>query len=495
MTYADGSTPKICIVGAGFSGLTAAIKLKKDLGLETFTLFDENNDVGGTWLVNTYPGCACDVQSHLYSWSFELNPNWSKNFSPQAEIWEYIRNTALKYDLYKHIHFNSKVKSLVWDEQISQWRVTVINKETKGEKEELFDVVINGPGALRVPSYPKEFEDFKGQKVHTAEWDSSISLENKVVGVVGSGASAVQVIIDSAPKVKELHCYQRKPAWISPRPQYEFSSTMKWIFNIFPPIMWLYRWLIFFFAEIRHGFFMQDSWGSKFATWALVRNLKKQIPAENPKQEQLIPKYTLGCKRIIKSENYYPTLALSHVKVYTEKIKEIREDRIGLEDGTSQKLDVLILATGFKVQDFFDPMQIKGKDDIDVMQAWKKEGPQTYFGICTSIAPNMFILLGPNTGLGHNSIIFMIECQVDFAIQIIREMMERGSRSVAVKQSTEEEFMEEVEEQLNKTVWKQGNCDSWYANAQGKITTLWPWNCRTYWKRTKVVDFSKFDFK
>jgi len=492
--YSDGTVPDICIIGAGYSGLTAGIQLKRELNLNSFTIFDENHDIGGTWLVNNYPGCACDVPSHLYSWSFELNPDWTETFSSSSEILTYMKRVVRKYELYGNIKLNTMVKSIIWNDSTLKWHVKTYNKVVKKEEERVFDIVMTGTGLLRTPKYPKEFETFKGTMIHSAEWDPTINLEDKIVGVVGSGSSAIQIIPSIASKVKELHCFQRKPAYVNERPQKTYSTLTKLLFRYIPPLMWFCRLFYFIYFELFRKFFDDGSWANNYGTTYSSKFLKQQIPDNEKLQKQLTPSFKYGCKRVLFHNDYYPTLNLSHVHLHTEKIIQIDGNKISCGDGTSQRIDVLILATGFEYRDYFDPLKVVGKDSIDVVQTWKENAPSGYLGIISNSMPNQFVLLGPTTALGHNSVVYMVECQVHFMITVLKEMMRRNAKCVLLKKETEDSYMEEVKSAMEKTVWVTGNCGSWYADTKGRITALWPYTCYEYWKRTKNVDFNHFEF-
>jgi len=495
VTYSNGKTPNVCIIGAGFSGLCAAIKLKEELGLKTFTLFESLKDVGGTWFSNTYPGCACDIPSHLYSFSFEPNAEWTKNYSPQPEIWKYLERVTKKYGIYQHVRFETPVKSSTWDESTKKWKVVVFDKNSNQEEEQIFDIVINATGGLRVPNVPSQFEAFKGPMTHSAEWDHSIKLDNKIVGIVGSGASAIQIIPNIASRVKELHVFQRKPAWVVYRQQWQFPEFLKTLFVYLPFLMLIYRAYLYLMNEIKHFTFKANSFLNGLAKKGSLKYLKEQIPENDKLRNDLTPGYAFGCKRLLPTNDYYPALNLSHVSVHAGKIAKVQDQTIVMENGTSKKLDVLILATGFRVHDYFGPHEIFGKNKENILAKWKSTVPRAYYGIVCSSTPNLFYLLGPNTALGHNSVVFMIECQVTFAIAVIKEMIEKDAKRFAVKDSVEDEYMKEMESNMAKTVWGTQDCGSWYVNAAGVNTTLWPKNCTSYWNETRKPDLAKFDFK
>ncbi|CAL8069130.1 unnamed protein product [Orchesella dallaii] len=476
-----------------FSGVCVAVQLRKQLNIESYTVFDENRDVGGTWLVNTYPGCACDIPSHLYSYSFEPNPNWSKVYSGQEEIWEYLRNVAKKYDVYANIKFNHRVISAEWDEKIGKWLVKVLDKPNNKEEIYIFDILISSAGALRVPNYPQQFEAFEGPKMHSAVWDSSIELKDKVVAIVGSGASAVQIIPEIVDKVKQLVVYQRNAAWVIPRTQFPFSSYTKWAFANIPGVQWSLRNLIFWSNEMYISAFGINTIMGKIAVMLGNYQLNRQV-SDPELREKLTPKYPLGCKRVTPSNEYYPALGKPNVTLITSKITDVTKDSITNEDGTCVQPDVLILATGFKVQDFFAPLNITSKGGEDLLKKWKKEGPCAYMGIACHSTPNAFFILGPNTGLGHNSIVFTIECQVNWMIKVIEEMSKRNASVVSIKKSAEDEYMDSILTSMKTTVWGTYDCGSWYADHRGVITALWPESLVSYYNRTKDVNFSHMEF-
>ncbi|OXA47564.1 baeyer-Villiger monooxygenase [Folsomia candida] len=486
-------TPKICIIGAGFSGIAAGVQLKKQLNIDDYVIFDENEDVGGTWLVNKYPGCACDVASHLYSYSFEPNPDWSWAYSPQQEIWRYLQRVAKKHDLYKNMKFSHKVNKVAWDETINKWRLVVTNTVTNDKAELIFDLIISGIGGLRVPHTPEEFKAFTGTRIHSAEWDTSVKLEDKTVAVIGSGASAVQIIPNIVKKVKKLIVYQRHPAWVLPRMQFQVPDWLKWAFASVPGLREMYRSFIFLSNELAYPTFIQGSLMQKLGAKLGDHYLNRKF-ADNPALlEKVRPNYELGCKRITPSNEYYPALAHPNVEVVRDKITKVGTNSITTENGDEKKIDVLILATGFKVQEFFSPLEIRVKGGMDLMELWREKGPSAYMGICSSVAPNWFMLLGPNTGLGHNSIIFTIECQLNYVLQVIKEMIERDSKVVCVKEFIEQGYMVEMMEDMKPMVWGTG-CASWYADSRGVVTALSPYTLMTCWRHTRTLNENDFNF-
>jgi len=486
----------IAIVGAGMSGLCAAIQLKKQLGITDVTIYEKNIDVGGTWLNNTYPGCASDICSHLYSFSFELNPFWTSNFPSQPELLDYLKNVTNKHKIYEHIKFQHEVTVVSWNETLCKWIVKFVNLSTPNAEEETktFDILINAPGVVRVPLIPNEFKSFTGPTMHTAEWNHEIEIKNKKVAVIGTGASAIQVIPSIIDTVDTLHCYQRKPPFILERRSYPFSSYIKNMFFYFPFIMWLYRCFIFLFNELIYKAFVPGTFWNKTAIKWAQKYRQDQLKDHKHMWDDMAPKYGFGCKRVLVSDDYYSAIAHPNIRLHTSHIEKVVNQTIYTKDGLKEEIDVLILATGFRVHDYFAPMQVYGKDGVDIRKEWTDKWPESYYGIVYSNLPNFFVLLGPNTGLGHNSAVFMIECQVDYLVKAIQEMANRNAKFINVKTSAVDAFMEKVKCDLSSTIWGKENCGSWYGNSRGEITILWGENCISYWRETRNPDWSKFDF-
>ncbi|CAL8112523.1 unnamed protein product [Orchesella dallaii] len=341
-------------------------------------------------------------------------------------------------------------------------------------------------------NYPVQFDDFKGPKFHTAEWNSEVDLDGKVVAVVGSGASAVQVIPKIVDNVKELIVYQRSPAWIFPRIQFEYPEWTRKTFEKVPGLMWLWRCLLFWWFEYTFWAFRLKTpirMGFKMIT---ERYFKQQV--KDPiLQAKLTPNYELGCKRVAPSSDYYPALSKPNVTIINSPIKLVTANEIINEDGTLCQPDVLILATGFKTQDFFAPLKIFGEGSEDLFQKWKKEGPSIYLGILSHSAPNLFFLTGPTTITAHNSLLFQTECQIEWVVKLVGEMIHRKAGMVTVKKCAEKEYMDFVQSSFEGTVWT-GNCGSWYANERGMMTLLWPKSLVSYYFSTRRADCSKLEF-
>ncbi|KAG0347630.1 hypothetical protein BG004_007324 [Podila humilis] len=491
-TYRDGSTPKVAIIGAGFSGICAAIRLQTELNLRTFDIFELEPELGGTWWSNTYPNVACDVKSINYAFSFEPNYDWSHSYAGGAEIWEYLRKVARKHHLYDKIRFRTEITHVEWDNDRQKWVLdyTNLNNGDVGKFEA--DIVFSGMGPLRIPKIPKEFEAFEGPKWHTAQWNHSYDLANKRVAVVGSGASAIQVVPGIVKTVKTLDFYQRTASYVVPRRNTSTNAFWKFLFRYVP-------FFHFFFYKLQY-------WASEYTIAAFSTKLVDRIPRmvmtamawifrfiqirNKHLRAKLTPKYEMGCRRIVVSSDYYPALARKNVQVHTSDIVGVKGQSIMLKDGSSQEVDVLVLATGFHVQDIFPSRFVVGKDGVDIKASWGMS-PRTYYGITSPETPNMFFLLGPNTGLGHNSILFMIETQVEYAIKALSHMMKNNLQTIQTTPDACKEFMDEVDEKMKGMVWST-TCNSWYQNKEGRVTALWWSNCTHYWWRLRKFHPNKF---
>ncbi|KAF9992266.1 hypothetical protein BGZ80_004484 [Entomortierella chlamydospora] len=491
-TYKDGSTPVVAIIGSGFSGLCAAIRLQTQLNLTTFQIFELEPDLGGTWWSNTYPGAACDVASINYQFSFEPNYDWSHRFAPQAEIWAYLRRVAKKHNLYEKIRFRTEVTRLEWNQDRQKWVLDYMNLATGEQGVTEADVVFSGTGPLRVPMIPKQFEDFEGPKWHTAQWNHSFDLTNKRVAVVGSGASAIQVVPSIVDKVKALEYYQRTPTYIVPRRNGAYAKLWKIMFRYIPFFHFIYFKLNYYSSEFTINIFSNKLIHriprsvATFLAWSYrlwqVRN--KTL------REKLTPKYEMGCRRVVVSSNYYPALVKKNVNVHTDSIAAIKGNTLYLKDGSSQEVDALVLATGFRVQEMVAPKFLIGKNGADLCEKWGKN-PSTFYGLTSPETPNLFFLLGPYTGLGHNSVLFMIETQVDYAIKALSYMMANNVSSLEVTRKACDDFRTEFDSKMKEKVWSSA-CQSWYQNEDGRVTALWWGSCGEYWWKLRNFHAQNF---
>lgn len=481
--------PAIVIVGSGFSGLGMAIQLKK-AGMHDFVVLEKANDLGGTWRDNTYPGAGCDVPSHLYSYSFEPNPAWSTSYARREEIFCYLQHCATKYDLWPHLRFDTEVVAAEFHETAGEWQVTT------GEGRVLnCRAMVFGIGALHQPAYPDipGLERFEGKTFHSADWDSHYDLGDKRVAVVGAGASAIQFVPQIAPEVSQLHIFQRTPPWVLPKADHRVSDRKQRVFGKLPAAQWLYRTLLYWQMESRILGFIGDSKIMKAAEKMAARHIRGSI-SDPELRDAVTPEYAMGCKRILISNDYYPALDRSNVEVVTDGIAEVREHSVVGVDGAERPVDAIIFGTGFHVTDAFDHLRLTGKDGAKIQDAWRN-GMEAYLGVNVAGFPNMFLLLGPNTGLGHNSMIFMIEAQIRYVLQCLRLLEREDASHLDVRPAVQERFNRRVQQRMQRTVWITGGCDSWYLDSAGKNSTLWPGSTLTYWLRTKRLDPSDYELR
>ena len=476
----------IVIVGTGFSGIAMGVHLKR-AGIESFTILEKAGEVGGTWRDNTYPGAACDVPSHLYCFSFEPKPDWSRAFSPQEEIWEYLRHCVRKYDLARHIRFHRKVSGAEFDERTGAWTVRIEGGESLQAR-----ALVLGNGALHVPALPDipGRDSFEGRLFHSAEWDHGYDLAGKRVAVIGTGASAIQFVPEIAPRVEKLQVFQRTAPWIAPKADGPISKARQSIFRRFRPLHWLHRARLYWTAELMAVGFVVNPKLMKLLEGLLRRYLAQQV--RDPElRRKLTPTYTLGCKRILLSNDYYPALQRPNVELVTAPIERITAKGIQTRDGVEHPADAIICGTGFMVGDYLTRLHVVGRAGRTLDQAvHAREGH--YLGVTVHGFPNLFLMMGPNTGLGHNSMIFMIEAQARLALQAIQELRERKLAFLDVRESVQREFTADVQRHLHRSVWSSG-CHSWYMDADGYNGTLWPYFTFQYWWRTRRFRRDSFE--
>jgi cation diffusion facilitator CzcD-associated flavoprotein CzcO len=476
------------IVGAGFSGLGMAVQLRKQ-GRDDFVILEKAEDVGGVWRDNTYPGCGCDIPSHMYSFSFEQNPAWTRAYSPQAEIWDYLRGVAKKYDLYHHIRFGQEMIGARWDADQHRWHVT-----TRSGDEFTGRFVVNGIGSLHQPNVPQlpGIERFAGPAFHSSQWDHDVDLRGKRVAVIGTGASAIQFVPHIAPEVARLDVFQRTPPWIMSKPDRAISNRTRGLFRTVPGAQRTYRSLLYWLLESRAVGFNGHPGIFKVAQRTAKAHLDRAIT--NPAlRAKLTPDYLMGCKRILFSNDYYPALDRPNVEVVTDGVAEVREHGIVDTAGVEHPADVIIYGTGFHVIDAFDKVEIIGADGRNLAKEWASEGNRTHLGITVSGFPNLFLLLGPNTALGHHSVIFMIESQARYIGKALELLDRAGADALVPRLDVQQRFNAEVQRKLARGVWSQGGCKSWYLDAEGVNRTIWPGFTWRYWLTTRRVRPAEFE--
>lgn len=458
------------IIGTGFSGLGMAISLKQS-GEEDFLVLERADEVGGTWRENTYPGCACDVPSHLYSFSFAQNPDWSRSFSPWHEIKEYLIRTTNEFGIREHIRFKTKATEFRYDESTSRWTVQM---ESGNQLTTRFLIVGSGPLAVPViPEFPG-INDFQGPVMHSGQWNHDIDLTNKNVLIIGTGASTIQIAPAIAETVKELNIIQRTPPWIFPRKDRAIANWQKKLFRTFPRLQNLYRGFIFANNEFRGLGLTHRPKLLSIATKMALRHIRKNIP-EPELRAKVTPDYTIGCKRALLSDDYYPALCRDNVHLHTHNIDHILHDGIMLDNDQQIKADVILYGTGFHGNKPLIGLEVYGKNNRSLKQEWDTEnGAEGYYGTCVSGYPNLFTLMGPNTGLGHNSVVIMIEHQIRLIQRLLEFCRQHNAQTIEPKEEVQTAFNQRIREDLSSMVWQSGGCHSWYQLANGKNVALWP---------------------
>lgn len=476
---------RTAVVGAGFSGLGAAMLLRRG-GHEDFVVLERSPDVGGTWWDNTYPGCRCDVPSNLYSYSFKPNPDWPETFSPRAEIQHYLRRCADEEGVLPHIRFGVALERAAWDEGEQAWRLATSEGELLAER------VITGTGGLVEPRLPEieGLDQFAGRVVHTARWDHELDLAGKRVGVIGTGSSGIQVIPEVAKLAGHLTVFQRTPAWVLPHVNRRTSGVERALFKRLPVLQRADRALTTGYMELTN-LVMTRRPGvlaglEKIAAW----HLRRQLPDHPELHAKLTPDYRLGCKRITLSNAYLRTFAKPHVALETTGIARADASGITTADGVHHELDVLVLGTGFQVTEMPSATRVFGRDGRSLREVWGG-APEAYLGTTIAGFPNLFTLLGPNTGLGAGSIVTMIEAQLEYALACLGAMDREGLATIEPREDVQHAYNEAVQRRSDGTVWLSGGCSSWYLTDDGRNATLWPDLMAAFEKRTARFDLGE----
>jgi len=468
----------VAIVGAGFGGLCAAIKLREQ-GVSNLAILERSNEVGGTWRDNVYPGCACDVPSHLYSFSFEPNTRWTRPYPQQPEIQDYVLRTTEKYGLRPLIQFGCDVQAMHWLADEACWRI-----EMTGREPVLARHAILATGPLNKPLIPQlpGLDTFTGPTFHSSHWRHDIDLKSKRIAVVGTGASAVQFVPEIAPDAAKLTVFQRTAAWVLPRWDQPYGALRTWAYRYVPGLQRLSRWRVYWFNELVGMGFM----GHKAMQNMLKRlsgyHLRSQV-ADPALREALTPTFAPGCKRLLISNTWFPTLQRTNVELVTHAVSRVTPEGVVSADGTLHPCDVIIWGTGFQATEFVAPTKIFGETGELGMQ-WMKQPAESHLGITVAGFPNLFLLVGPSTGLGHNSIIFMIECQVRYVVQAIKASRVNSAPPLRLKPAVQQSEYRQIQHDMQRTVWVSG-CKSWYQNANGQIDTLWPGYTWQYWLKAR----------
>lgn len=480
------------IIGTGFSGLGMAIKLQQQ-GVD-FVVLEKAGDIGGTWRDNSYPGCACDIPSHLYSYSFEPKPDWKHLFSYWDEILGYLKGVTEKYGLRRYIVFNSLVDRGYWDDDECRWHVF-----TADGREYIAQFLISGAGALHIPAFPDiaGSDAFTGRSFHSAQWEHDVDLTGKRVAVIGTGASAIQIVPEIIHKVAGLQLYQRTPPWVVPRTNEELPVGLRRTLANVPGLRALLR-LVIYWAQEALAYGMTKRPNTLKVVEALAKwNIRRAVK-DRDLRRKLVPRYRIGCKRILNSSTYYRAVANPKTELITDSISRITQDGIVTADGAGREnfreVDVIVYATGFHVTDSYTYVQIKGEHGEDLVDRWNREGIGAHRGITVANMPNLFFLLGPNTGLGHNSVVFMIESQIHYVADAIAKCDKRGAQALAPTRAAQDRFNDELQRKLAGSVWNSGGCASWYLDEHGKNTVLWGGYTWQYWRATRAIKSEEYRF-
>ncbi|MGH9139292.1 MAG: flavin-containing monooxygenase [Acidimicrobiales bacterium] len=482
---------RVVVVGTGFSGLAAAYRLKERFGERgnDFVVLEKADEVGGTWRDNVYPGCRCDVPSHLYSFSFAPNPDWSELFSPQPEIRQYLNDVVDRFGLRRSIRFGTALEDAAWDDDLQRW----VLRTSAGPL--TCDLLVAGTGPFDEPSYPdiEGLASFDGLVMHSARWDHDVDLGDKRVAVIGTGASAVQFVPHVQKQAAQLHLFQRTPAWVLPHINRRMTRLEKRLFRRLPLAQ----------KGLRFGIYAGTETVSVALTrWPILTNfirlgallfLRTQV-RDRDKRRKLTPNYRPGCKRLLPSEGFYAAVDKPNVGVVTDGITAVDGSCVVTADGRRREVDVIICGTGFKVVDNPYAEAVRGRDGVTLAKAWAADGVQAHLGTTVPGFPNLFILAGPNTGIGHTSLVVMIESQVRYLLGCLDELDRRRASTVEVRRGPFEAYNAELQERMKRTVWTTGGCKSWYLDDKGRNPTLWPDFTFRFVQKTWRFDAENYDF-
>ncbi|MEM9304495.1 MAG: NAD(P)/FAD-dependent oxidoreductase [Pseudomonadota bacterium] len=473
------------IIGAGFGGIGMAVALKQ-AGIDDFIIVEKRDGPGGVWEANTYPGAACDVPSHLYSFSFEPWAGWSRRYGPQPEIREYLHHCTRKYGIESHLRLGRRVKSLTFDAATGRWRVQLDDDSAVDAR-----VVIPAVGQLSAPAWPaiEGLDDFSGPLFHSAHWDHDVDLSGKRVGVIGTGASAIQFMPEVARKAAHVSVFQRSAPFVFPKYDRPYPKFERKLFRSMPWFQRANRALQYSTHEGRGFALLRARWLVKSYEWRYRFILWRRFRDPEVRRE-LWPAHPLGCKRILFSNHWLQALAKDHVNLLTTPIERVTGSGVRTTDGTDRDFDVLILGTGFRATDFLAGIDVVGRDGTSLGEVWR-DGAHAYLGFSVPGFPNLFMLYGPNTNLGHNSIIFMLERQIRYLMGALRRLADSPGELVEVDPAVEATYNTEVQEALAKSMWADG-CDNWYTNTEGRIVNNWPGLTIEYARATRRFDAENY---
>ncbi|RII14992.1 4-hydroxyacetophenone monooxygenase [Streptomyces sp. YIM 130001] len=478
---------KVAVIGTGFGGLGAAVRLRRE-GVTDFVVLERAGAVGGTWRDNSYPGCACDVPSHLYSFSFAPNPEWPRTFSGQEHIGKYLEHVADTFGIRPHIRFNSEVKQMRWDNEALHWEVDTSSGSLTA------DVIVSATGPLSDPKVPDipGLDGFEGKVFHSARWDHDYDLRGKRVAMVGTGASAIQIVPAIQPEVERMTLFQRTPPWVMPRADRPITGAERWLHRQVPFTTAARRGLLWGIRELQVQAFTKRPNELGLVETLAKRNMKRAV--KDPElQAKLTPSYRIGCKRILLSNTYYPALAQPNVDVVASGLEEVRGNTLVASDGTETEVDAIVFGTGFHVTDMPIAERVVGAEGRTLAETWTG-GMNSLRGATAAGFPNWMTIIGPNTGLGNSSMILMIESQLNYMADYLRQIDVLGGRAALdARPGAVQGWNDRVQERMKRTVWNTGGCTSWYLDENGKNTTIWPGTTTEFRAATRRVDLAEYD--
>lgn len=475
------------IIGAGPGGLALAIFLRR-AGFDDFTLFDREDGVGGTWRINTYPGLACDVKSHLYSYSFDLNARWSRLWSGQQEILEYFEQCAQRYRLQENLRLNTEIVSARWIPHTRQWDLT-----TAAGRVHSFDIVVSAIGLFTQPVMPDlvEEEPFSGTVMHTARWDHTVDLRDARVAVLGTGSTAAQLVPEVAKVAAKVYSVQRSPTWVLPKPDREYTAREKWMFANIPLAKKVYRTRLWLRSESNISVIENGSDKTEQFKAIALRALDAAVP-DDELRAKLTPTHPFGCKRLVFATDYLQTLAAPHVDVVSSPARALRARSLVTADGAELDVDVVLCATGYSAADYLGQIDVRGVDGVRLSETWR-DGAFAYLGMAVPEFPNFFMLYGPNTNVGSNSVIFMLEAQARYIVRTLKYMRRKNKSSVEVRSEVMTRFLAQVDTWMQGTVWLT-RCSNYFRAPNGRVVTQWPRSARDFWALTRVFRPSDYTF-
>jgi cation diffusion facilitator CzcD-associated flavoprotein CzcO len=481
-----GGRPRVAIIGAGFGGLGLACYLRR-AGIESFTIYEKARDLGGVWRDNTYPGAACDVASHLYSFSFEAHYPWSRRYGPQAEILGYLRHIARRHGLERHMHFGCELREARWDESAACWRLEFAD----GRRADA-EILVSAVGQLHRPKLPDipGRDDFRGRAFHSARWDRGYDFRDRTVAVVGTGASAVQFVPEIAREARRVHVFQRSPGWVLPKFDRPYRAWERAMFSKLPILHDLDRWRIFWFYELVNSGVLGNRLVRRLVEGLARWHLRRQV-ADPALRARLVPAFPLGCKRTLLSNDWLPALARPNVELVSEAITGITPEGVRSADGQLRPVDAIVYATGFAASEFLAPIRVLGAGGLALRDAWR-DGAEAYLGVAIAGFPNFFMLYGPNTNLGAGSIIYMLERQQRYLARCIARFRAQGLRSMTVREDAQRRFNAQLAARGRRTAFEAG-CRSWYLGPDGRNTNNWTGYCFQYGLAMRRPDFGAFE--